>query len=104
MTINKLEKSMSMSEYKQWQEYYKHEPFLSDRLEVLIANLTSIFANTKRQKNSDKVYEASDFTLSTQYKKDEIKLSLKEQVIKAMSQFKKVIKASSTKTQKKESM
>lgn len=48
-----LESSMSSSELEAWVQYYKIEPFLADRVEVALANLTAIIAGIFSSKELD---------------------------------------------------
>lgn len=45
MTIERIENTMSHSEYLEWIEYYKIEPFAEDRNEVQMAVLSTIQSN-----------------------------------------------------------
>lgn len=41
MTVSQLENTMSHKEFMEWQEYAIQEPLLSDRVELMLAQLTS---------------------------------------------------------------
>ena len=41
MTVSELEARMTHNEFMEWQKYAQEEPFLADRNEMMIAQLTS---------------------------------------------------------------
>ncbi len=42
--LEELKHSISYREFVSWQEYYQEEPFLSDRLELILARLGQVTA------------------------------------------------------------
>lgn len=56
---------MSYSEFYQWYKYSERELFTSDRLEVMIAQLTAVTINIAKTKSKDKKLTSSlDFLIS----------------------------------------
>lgn len=60
MTVGELKQRMSYKELNQWTEYYSHEPFIADRLEKMIAQLTALMAQVNGSTAS-----TIDFTLTS---------------------------------------
>lgn len=57
---------MTAREFTEWQEYCVVEPFLADRTELMLAQLTSLMANVNRDsKKRRDPYTAADFMLDT---------------------------------------
>lgn len=66
---------MSKSELLEWQEYYALEPFLPDRIERLLVQLTSMVGGFMGSKAEYHDYFVSDIPKPTKQKKLEDKLS-----------------------------
>ena len=60
MTVAELDEKMSAREFFEWYEYAKKEPLIADRLETMLASLSSIIYNS----NSKKHLQAIDFLVS----------------------------------------
>ncbi len=58
-TVSELENSMTHSEYLEWQEYYKTEPFHADRQETQTAVMSFLISTANGGKN-----KIDDFLLS----------------------------------------
>ncbi len=78
---------MSHKELCEWYEYSQIEPFLSDRVEIMLAKEMQLFANVNRNSKS-KPFLIEDFmiTIKKEPKKEQ---SLAEQIIEAMNNIKK---------------
>ncbi len=78
---------MSYKELCEWYEYSQIEPFLSDRVEIMLAKEMQLFANVNRNSKS-KPFLIEDFmiTIKKEPKKEQ---SLAEQIIEAMNNIKK---------------
>lgn len=78
---------MSYKELCEWYEYSQSEPFLSDRVEIMLAKEMQLFANVNRNQKS-KPFSIEDFmiTIKKEPKKEQ---SLAEQIIEAMNNIKK---------------
>lgn len=64
-TVAELEHSISETELSEWAEYYKLEPFMADRSEIQIAQLSHMVASFMGNKNLD----VTDFMPSTEKEK-----------------------------------
>lgn len=86
-TVSELENRMSYKELLEWYEYSQIEPFLSDRVEIMLAKEMQLFANVNRSPKS-KPFSIEDFmiTIKKEPKKD---LTLAEQIIEAMNNITK---------------
>ncbi len=78
---------MSHKELCEWYEYSQIEPFLSDRVEIMLAKEMQLFANVNRSPKS-KPFSIEDFmiTIKKEPKKD---LTLAEQIVEAMNNITK---------------
>ena len=78
---------MSYKELREWYKYSQIEPFLSDRVEIMLAKEMQLFANVNRNQKS-KPFLIEDFmiTIKKEPKKEQ---SLAEQIIEAMNNIKK---------------
>lgn len=72
---------MSYKELIEWHEYSQLEPFLSDRIEIMLAKQMQLFANVNRNSKS-KAFDIEDFMMTV--KKEKKQQTLADQVIEAM--------------------
>lgn len=77
---------MSYKELLEWHEYSQLEPFLSDRIEIMLAKQMQLFANVNRNSKS-KPFDIEDFMMTV--KKEKKEQTLADQVIEAMSNITK---------------
>lgn len=77
---------MSYKELLEWHEYSQLEPFLSDRIEIMLAKQMQLFANVNRNSKS-KPFDIEDFMITV--KKEKKEQTLADQVIEAMSNITK---------------
>ncbi len=59
-SIRELKDTMSQKELFQWVEYYSHEPFHMDRVELQLAQISDILVKTAGEKKTSPI----DFMLS----------------------------------------
>ena len=52
---------MTSTEFVQWKEYYRLEPFGEERADYRMGVIASILANVNRRKKTDKQYSPKDF-------------------------------------------
>ena len=79
-SVAEMENSLSINEFLEWQDYYREEQFLADRLELMIATLTAITYSA----NGGKDLTAVDFMLSVSIEEKE-KAKQKERNAKVFS-------------------
>jgi hypothetical protein len=60
--VAELGETMSLSEYTEWQDFYRTEPFLAERVDLAGALVASIIVNVNRGKGS-KMASVDDFML-----------------------------------------
>ena len=53
MTVSELDERMTAREFYQWMEYSNIEPLMSDRIEIMVAQLTSLMYNVNAKKSKD---------------------------------------------------
>jgi hypothetical protein len=86
MTVSSLENNMSYKELLEWHEYSQLEPFLSERVEIMMAKHMQLFANVNRNSKTEP-FDIEDFMLTV--KKEKKEKTLANQVIEAMAKITK---------------
>lgn len=74
MSVFELEHRMSSSELDQWAQYYEMEPFLSDKIEVLLATIAYLVATL----GGCKGVKYSDFLLTKGAQKRDLQCEIKK--------------------------
>lgn len=49
-TVTELERCMSLRELYEWYEYYAEEPFIADRLEIMLATICTMIGGFGKSK------------------------------------------------------
>lgn len=62
MTVAELQARISVAELREWQEFYRYEPFLPERVDIMGALLASMQANSNRPKGKSP-YGLSEFLI-----------------------------------------
>ncbi len=89
MTVNRMLSSMSASEFTEWYEYYKLDPWGEERSDWRSGEICATVANVNRSKKS-RTYKAADFMPKFDSKTDEQQRLTPEQSVayaKYMSQL-----------------
>lgn len=81
MTVSELEETMTAREFYQWIEYAEIEPLLSDRMEIMLAQLTSLMYNV----NSKKAKGTMEFLIS--FSEDDKKLHKQKKTESDLKEF-----------------
>jgi hypothetical protein len=82
MTVEQLLENMSYEEFKEWQAYYEIEPFGEYKKDFRAGIIASSIFNSKRTKQSDKIFSPTDFIPNFDSKaksKDKRKQTVEEQ-------------------------
>ena len=59
-TVGELENTMSNKELREWESYVKIEPFFADRMEIMIARVSSMYHNERYKQKTTMI----DYMLS----------------------------------------
>tara|TARA_R110002020_G_scaffold451901_1_gene666115 strand:- start:8713 stop:9003 length:291 start_codon:yes stop_codon:yes gene_type:complete len=92
MTVAECQSKVDAQEFASWIAYERIDPMGTERLEVMISQVSAQLANSKRTKKSDKLYEATDFI-----PKWDASLENKPSVVNLEDQFRMVMQAQGVK-------
>lgn len=86
-TVAEIENNMSQKEFIEWHQYSLLEPFLVDRVEIMMAKQMQLFANVNRSAKT-KPFLIEDFMITIK-KEPKKELTLAEQITEAMNNLMK---------------
>jgi hypothetical protein len=69
-TVGELEQRLSLREYWEWQEFFRLEPPIGERVDLMGALVASILANIHRKQGASQI-EIDDFMLVSQQMRQE---------------------------------